>query len=146
MTKWLAAGSMAVIMGFAGGAFAQTSTSPSTSPGASSSSSGSMQMSSAQCESLWNQVAGSSGSSGSLTQSQAQPYVTNFSAVDTNNDGKIEHNEWSAACSKGLIHSSASTGAGTGTTGTTGSTSGTTGGSSSSGSMGGSSSGGAVKK
>jgi hypothetical protein len=75
-----------------------------------------MKMAQAECESMWNRA--DSARSGSLSQSQAQSYVTNFSAVDTNSDGNLSRAEFLAGCDKGLVQSSASTGTGSGSAGT----------------------------
>lgn len=49
--------------------------------------------------------------------SQASPYVTSFSTVDTDSDGKISQTEFMSACQKGQVMASG--------TGTAGGTSGT---------------------
>ena len=72
-------------------------------------------LSQAECQNLWNQA--DSAQSGSLSTSQAQPYVTNFKAVDTNADSKLSSSEFLAGCQKGLVHSSSSSGAGSGASG-----------------------------
>lgn len=74
---------------------------------------GAMKMTQTECESMWNRA--DSAKSGSLSQTQAQSHVTNFSAVDTNSDGNLSRTEFMAGCDKGLVQSSASTGGGTGT-------------------------------
>jgi len=104
----------------AGAAFAQTSGSTSgTTSGTAH------KMSQSECQSLWQSA--DSSKAGSLTQTQAQPYVSSFSAVDTNSDGKISQTEFMSACEKGQVMASGS-GSTTGTTGSsTGSASGTTG-------------------
>lgn len=131
LVVFLTAGSMAAV--------AQTSGSTGgTSGGSTSGSAGgsAMQLSQSECESLWNQA--DSGGSGALSQTQAQNYVTNFSRVDANSDGRISRTEFMQGCSSGQVQRSATTGGGTGTTGSTGSS---TSGSGSSGSTSGGSSG-----
>ena len=54
------------------------------------------QLSQAECDSLWNQ-ANPSGAT-SITQAQAQPYVTNFKAANPDGDNSLDRNEFSAAC------------------------------------------------
>ena len=73
------------------------------------------QLSQAECDSLWNQANPSAGPT--ISQAQAQPYVTNFKAADTNGDGTLDQNEFTAACKSGIVKSSASSGAATGETG-----------------------------
>lgn len=97
----LAAGFTAAAAVCAGSAFAQT-TSPS------------------DCTALWKQADASA--TGSLTQTQAQPYVTDFSSVDTDKDGKITNAEFMKGCSAGHVRKTAASGS-SGSTGT-GSTSG----------------------
>ena len=70
------------------------------------------QLSQAECDSLWNQ-ANPSGAA-SITQAQAQPYVTNFKAANPDGDNSLDRNEFSAACKSGLVKGTSSTGAGTG--------------------------------
>lgn len=72
-------------------------------------------MSKADCQSLWGR-ADSSGA-GSLSSAQAQPYVSNFAKVDANADGKLTSAEFLNGCQKGLVHDSASSGAGEGASG-----------------------------
>jgi len=106
MRRAILVGSAAVALGlFSGAALAQT-TSPS------SKSTGATKMSQAECAALWNRV--DSSKTGSISETQAQAYVTDFKAVDTNGDKKLSQSEFQAGCDKGLVHSSASTGAGTG--------------------------------
>jgi hypothetical protein len=106
MRRAILVGSTAVAFGLcAGAAFAQT-TSPS------SKSTGATKMTQAECAALWNRV--DSSKTGSISESQAHAYVTDFKAVDTNGDKKLSQSEFQAGCDKGLVHSTASTGAGTG--------------------------------
>src|SRR5262245_44738811 len=72
-------------------------------------------MSKAECQSLWNSA--NAQGSGSLSSSDAQSYVTNFAKVDTNSDGKLSSGEFLSGCQHGLVHGSASSGAGEGTSG-----------------------------
>ncbi len=73
-------------------------------------------MSQAECQTMWNTA--DSSKSGSLTQTQAQTYVTDFKVADTNNDGRLSSTEFLAACQQGHVRGSASSGTGSGTTGT----------------------------
>ncbi len=73
------------------------------------------QLSQAECDTLWNK-ANPSGSS-TITQAQAQPYVTNFKAADSDSDGTLDQSEFSAACKSGIVKGSASSGAASGETG-----------------------------
>lgn len=109
MTKLLAtmASALVLALGASASSFAQGTT------GQQSGTSGAMKMTQAECESLWNRA--DSARSGSLSQTQAQTYVNNFSAVDTNSDNNLSRAEFLAGCDKGLVQSSAATGAGTGT-------------------------------
>lgn len=85
------------------------------------------QMNAAECQAVWKKV--DAGGSESVTQTQAQPYVTDFKAVDTNADGKLSSSEFNSACAKGLVQSSASSGAATGASGAGSTSSGTASGS-----------------
>jgi hypothetical protein len=91
----------------AGSAMAQTTTAPK----------GQMKMTQAECTSLWNTL--DSSRAGSISQAQAQTSVTDFSSVDTNNDGKLSKAEFEAGCDQGQVHSTASTGTSPGTGGAT---------------------------
>jgi hypothetical protein len=82
---------------------------------------GAQQMTQAECQSIWSKADAST--TGSLTQSQAQAYVSNFDSADTNNDDKLSSAEFLAACQKGMVKDTATTGTGSGTTGSTGSSS-----------------------
>lgn len=83
-------------------AFAQTTAAP-------------QKLSQAECQAIWKE-ADASGA-GSLSMSQAQPYVTNFKQVDTNGDNSLSGAEFLNGCSKGLAHSASSSGTSTGTSG-----------------------------
>lgn len=72
-------------------------------------------LSKAECGAIWDRAGGVGG--GSLTPAEVQPYVNSFSKVDANADGQLSSGEFMSACSKGLIHESASTGASEGTSG-----------------------------
>ena len=74
--------------------------------------SGAIKLSAAQCTALWNKLDASK--SGSVTQAAASPYIADFKAVDTNNNGKLSQAEFTAGCNKGLVHDTASSGAGSG--------------------------------
>lgn len=110
MKKLATACGIAALLSFAAAmpTLAQQTPGSKTSPPA-----GAMKMSQAECESLWNRA--DSSKSGNLSQTQAQSFVTNFTSVDTNNDGKISKSEFQAGCDKGLVHSGAATGPGAGT-------------------------------
>jgi hypothetical protein len=92
----------AVVLG--GLAYAQTS--PAPQPG------GATKLSQAECQSIWNKL--DSGKSGSVTAAQARPHVSDFKAVDSNNDGKLSQTEFQAGCDKGQVRASATTGPGSG--------------------------------
>jgi hypothetical protein len=91
----------------AGSAFAQTATAPK---------SATTKMSQSDCMATWNRL--DTAKSGSISQAQAQGFVTDFKAADTNNDGKLSQGEFMAACDKGLV--TASSGSGSGGRGMTG--------------------------
>ena len=76
---------------------------------------GTMKLTENECQNLWSQA--DSAQSGSLTSTQAQPYVTNFKAVDANGDKKISSGEFLSGCKKGLVQSSASSGSSSGSSG-----------------------------
>ena len=81
---------------------------------------GAMKLRAAQCSGLWEK-ANASGAA-TIDASQAQGYVTNFKAADADNDGTLTKTEFQAACAKGLVQDSASTGAASGTDGSDSST------------------------
>jgi hypothetical protein len=109
MIKSISSVSAAVLFGalMIAPAMAQTTTAPA--PGGTM-----MKLSQAECTSLWNKL--DTSKSGSVAQTAAQPYVNDFKAADANNDGKLSQAEFTAACNKGLVHDTASTGTGTGGT------------------------------
>lgn len=76
-----------------------------------------MKMSQAECQQVWGKIDASK--SGSASQAQSQAYVTDFKQADTNADGRLSSTEFQSACDKGLVHSSASTGAGSGSSSST---------------------------
>jgi hypothetical protein len=82
---------------------------------------GATKLSQAECESLWNQANPSNAAT--ITQTQAQPFVTNFKAANPDGDGTLDKAEFSKACSMGLVKGSASTGASSGASGSGGSSS-----------------------
>jgi len=108
MRKAILVGSSAVAFGLLSGAALAQTQAPST-PGTA----GATKMSQAECAALWNRV--DSGKSGNVSETQLKPYITNFKAIDTNGDNKVSQSEFQSGCDKGLVHSSASTGAGSGT-------------------------------
>ncbi len=81
---------------------------------------GAVKLSAAQCSTLWEKVNVSGAAT--IDASQAQGYVTNFKAADADNDGTLTKTEFQAACAKGLVQDSASTGAASGTDGSDSST------------------------
>lgn len=76
---------------------------------------GAMKLSAAQCSTLWEKV--NTSGAATIDASQAQGYVTNFKAADPDNDGTLSKTEFQAACAKGLVQDSASSGAASGTEG-----------------------------
>jgi hypothetical protein len=108
MIKALTTGSAAVLVALLLGGAAQAQTAPAPKAPA-------MKMTQAECTSLWNRL--DTAKSGNVTQAQATAYVTDFSAVDSNKDGKLSQAEFQAGCDKGLVHSSATTGPGSGNAG-----------------------------
>jgi hypothetical protein len=56
------------------------------------------------CTALWKEADASV--SGALTKAQAQPYVTDFSAVDIDKDGIISNTEFLTGCSTGQVRKS----------------------------------------
>jgi hypothetical protein len=74
-----------------------------------------MKLSASECTGLWQKA--TSNTAKDLTETQAKPYVTDFKAANTNGDMTIDQSEWMAACNKGLISNTASTGASSGTSG-----------------------------
>ncbi len=99
-------GSAAVVMGLilGGAVYAQTGTPPS----------GTMNMSQAECLSLWNRL--DAGRSGNVSEAQAAAYIKDFKSADANGDGRLSQAEFQAACDKGQVQGSATTGSGSGST------------------------------
>jgi hypothetical protein len=114
MRRTIVVGCTAIAFGLLSGAAVAQTMSPSSGTG------GATKMSQAECAALWNRI--DSGKAGNVTENQVKAYVANFSALDTNGDKKISQSEFQAGCDKGLVHSSASTGAGTGSMAPGGST------------------------
>jgi hypothetical protein len=112
MLKAFTTGSAALLIGLlmGGAAYAQTSTAPKSGAGA-------MKMTQAECQALWNRL--DAAKAGNVSEAQAKPYVTDFKAIDANKDGKLSQAEFQSGCDKGQVHSSATTGAGSGTGGAT---------------------------
>ena len=65
-----------------------------------------------ECDTLWNQ-ANPSGAA-TITQAQAQPYVTDFKAANLDGDSTLDQKEFAAACKNGLVKGTGSSGAATG--------------------------------
>lgn len=119
MKKLAAAAACTVIMAAVSGpALAQTQTAPPVEP--------EMKLSQAECQALWTKADASQ--SGRLSSAQAQPYVTDFTAVDADGDMQITSSEFLQGCQKGFVSDSASTGAGSGSSGSSGSPDGSSGG------------------
>jgi hypothetical protein len=74
-----------------------------------------VKLSQSECTNVW-QRANPSGAAG-LTQAQAAPYVSDFKAANPDGDTTIDQNEWMAACNKGLVKSSSSSGSSSGSSG-----------------------------
>jgi len=113
MRKLIAASSIALIAGVTAAA-AQSSPSGSSSSGAASSGA-SVKLTMAQCDAIWEKADVSK--SGSLSAEQAKPYISDFKAADTKGNGKLTKAEFQAACSKGIVHDTSSSGSSSGTSG-----------------------------
>lgn len=74
-----------------------------------------VKLSKAECQALWGRADSTGG--GSLASAQAQSYVSDFSKVDKNGDGKLTKSEFVFGCKKGLVHDAASTGPSEGASG-----------------------------
>lgn len=75
-----------------------------------------MKLSQAECQAVWQKA--DPNSAGSLTQTQAQAYVSDFKSVDADNNGSLSSAEFMKGCESGLIKGgSASTGAASGSSG-----------------------------
>ena len=66
----------------------------------------------AECDTLWNQ-ANPSGAA-TITQAQAQPYVTDFKAANLDGDSSLDQKEFATACKNGLVKGMGSSGAASG--------------------------------
>ena len=77
--------------------------------------SSSMKMSESDCTNLWQQA--NPGNASGLSEAQSKAYVADFKAANPDGDMTIDQNEWMAACNKGLVKSSSSSGASTGASG-----------------------------
>jgi len=72
-----------------------------------------MKMSQIDCDAVWLKL--DRANTGSLSQTQAQGVVSDFKTADANGDGKLSQLEFRQACDKGLVSSTAASGAGSGT-------------------------------
>jgi hypothetical protein len=72
-------------------------------------------LSQSECTNLWQQA--NPTNAHGLTQSQVAPYLSDFQGANPDGDTTIELDEWMAACNKGLVKSSSSTGASSGSSG-----------------------------
>ena len=82
---------------------------PSMKAGESSSEASSeAKVSQSECDALWKQ-ANPSGAA-TLTESQAQAYVSDFKAANLDGDGTLDQTEFSTACHQGLVKSGAAGG------------------------------------
>lgn len=100
------------------GAYAQTTApkAPSAMPAAG------QKLSQAECDILWKQANPSNAAT--ITEAQAQQFVSDVKAANPDKDGTLDRAEFSAACSKGLVKSSS---AGAGSSSSSGSGSGESG-------------------
>jgi uncharacterized membrane protein len=87
------------------GAYAQT-TAPKAPPAMPAAG---QKLSQAECDTLWKQANPSNAAT--ITEAQAQRFVSDVKAANPDNDGTLDRAEFSAACGKGLVRSS-SAGAG----------------------------------
>ena len=71
-------------------------------------------MTAADCQTLWDRL--DATKAGSVTETQAKPYVASFASVDADKDGKLSLSEFKAGCDNGTVRATASTGAGSGAT------------------------------
>jgi hypothetical protein len=110
--KLVAATAIALLIGI-GSAAAQTGGAPGGKGTAAP-----KQVSQAECQQIWSKL--DSSKSGMASQAQATPYVTDFKAADANSDGRLSQAEFQNACQTGLVHDSATTGAGSGSSGSAG--------------------------
>ena len=69
-----------------------------------------------QCQALWAKA--NPTKAPKISSGQAQPFITDIKAANSNGDASIDQSEFMSACDKGLMKgSSASTGSGSGTEG-----------------------------
>ena len=71
-------------------------------------------MSQSECDALWKQANPSDAAT--ITETQAQPYVSDFKAANPDGDGTLDQTEFSKACSSGLVKSAAAGGQPAGST------------------------------
>lgn len=91
-------------------------------PGSSSTGATGQQLSSAECQQVWNKV--NPQAKPSVSGSDVQAHVTDLKKVDTNGDNMISSQEFTSACQQGMVKqasagSSGSTGSSSGTSGST---------------------------
>lgn len=113
MRATIAAASLALALGL-GTAVAQTQ--GQTGQPGQAAQPGAQRLSQAQCQALWSRVNPSGGAN--VAQAQMTSYTNSFAQADTNSDGQLSQTEFMSACERGMIHDTATTGAGGGTTGT----------------------------
>ena len=65
-------------------------------------------MSQSDCDALWKQA--NPGGAATITEAQAQPYVSDFKAANLDGDGTLDQTEFSTACHQGLVKSAAAGG------------------------------------
>lgn len=68
----------------------------------------------AECDALWMKA---NPTGGKLSEAAAAEYLTDVKAANPDGDTTIEHGEFRNACSKGMIKSSAASGASSGASG-----------------------------
>jgi hypothetical protein len=68
-----------------------------------------------QCQTLWAKA--NPAKKPKISAGQAQPFIADVMAANTNGDAAIDQAEFMAACDKGLIKESASAGGGNASTG-----------------------------
>ena len=71
-----------------------------------------MEMTQAQCQAMWTKM--DATKAGNLTEAQTSGSITDFKAADSNGDGKLSSAEFLAACQRGIVRDTATTGAGSG--------------------------------
>jgi hypothetical protein len=65
-------------------------------------------MSQSECDALWKQA--NPNGAATITETQAQPYVSDFKAANPDGDGTLDQTEFSTACQQGLVKSAAAGG------------------------------------